>query len=157
MTHPYQNKDKVLKKWFFNPEKPEKKVQTHTIKVGACPSEHDEQVAFVRWLRLGGYKFTSIPNASKISYNMANRNTAEGLNAGLPDLLVIVKNKLVWVEMKKVDRRPKRIGSSGGVSEVQKEWISALNDCDNCVAHVAYGAEEAISIITRLDNTSITC
>ena len=145
-------RDKIAKKWC----NPEKKVRTHTVKVGAGPSEHDEQVAFVRWLRLGGYKFTSIPNASKISYNMANRNTAEGLNAGLPDLLVIVKNKLVWVEMKKIDRKPKR-GGSGGVSEVQKEWIEVLNSCGNCSAHVAYGAEEAIAIINRLDNTSITC
>ena len=141
-------RDKIAKKWCS----PEKKIKVPRLShPGACPSEHDEQCTFVQWLSLKGYKFTAIPNASKISYNMANRNTAEGLRAGLPDMLVIVKKSLVWIEMKKVDRRPKRAGSSGGVSEVQREWIDVLNGCGNCSAHVAYGFLEAKEIIEGLD------
>jgi len=144
-------KDKIAKKWMSG-----SKIKTHRLShSGTCPSEHDEQCALVRWLTLGGYKFTSIPNAGKRTYYQQSINKQEGLNSGLPDMLIIINNQLVWIELKRIDKKPKRAGSSGGVSDVQKEWIEALNGCANCQAFVCYGAEEAKAIIQSVDNSSI--
>lgn len=144
----YQNTDKIVKKWF----NPEGMVKKHKVKnSGICPSEHDEQCALVQWLTLKGYTFTSIPNASRRTYWQQNTNKQEGLNAGLPDMLVIINKQLVWIELKKTSLRPKR-GGSGGVSEVQREWINELNSCANCQAFVCYGAEEAIAVCQKFDN-----
>ena len=142
---------RTQKKWFSGP-----KVVNKCPKVGACPSEYDEQCAFVKWLDLEGYKFSAIPMSTYTGYSQQAKNTSSGVRAGLPDLLVIVNNSLVWVEMKKIDRKPKR-GGSGGVSEVQREWIEALNGCDNCQAFVCYGFLEAKAVIEGVDNSSRTC
>ena len=138
---------KTQKKWFSGP----KVVNKSKVKaVGACLSEYEEQVLFVKWLRLHEYKFSAIPNSTyTTSYSQKNKNTAQGVCAGLPDLLVLVKKKLVWIEMKKSDRKPKN-GGCGGVSEVQREWIDALNECDNCQAYVCYSYEEAVAVIESL-------
>lgn len=145
----YKIDKKTQKKWFSGP-----KIVNKCKPVGACPSEYDEQVAFVRWLTQQGYKFTAIPNSTKTSYSQCAKNTATGLRAGLPDMLVIVKNSVVWIEMKKIDRKPKR-GGMGGVSIEQKEWIDALNECIGCSAHVCYGFKEAKELIEKLDKVSI--
>ena len=112
-------------------------------------SEHSEQCSFVEWLEVNRYKFSAIPNSTWTSFSQQRKNKQEGVRPGLPDILVIVKNKLVWIEMKRPDRKPKR-GGKGGVSDVQKEWHKVLNACDNCQVFVAYGADEARSIITGI-------
>lgn len=113
------------------------------------PSEHDEQCTFVEWLEVNGYKFSAIPNATWTSFSQAKKNTAEGVRAGLPDILVIVNDHLVWIEMKRSDLKPKR-GGKGGVSLVQQGWIEALNRCANCQVYVCYGYVEAVDTIRSL-------
>ena len=117
---------------------------------GACPSEYTEQVNFVKWLTSEGYKFSAIPNSTRTTWSECNKNTATGVRAGLPDMIVIVDDQIVWIEMKKIDRKSKTGKGSGGVSEVQLSWIEELNRCDNCYARVAYGCEEAKDIIKGL-------
>jgi len=112
-------------------------------------SESLEQIRLVNWLEVNGYKFTAIPNATFTGWNQARKNRDEGVRAGLPDLLVLVKKKLVWIEMKRSDKRPKR-GGKGGVSDEQRGWIDALNECENCGAFVCYSAEDAKKIIQSL-------
>ena len=115
----------------------------------ACPTEYEEQVAFVEWLELKGLKFSAIPNSTFTkSWNQKRKNTATGLRAGLPDMLIIVPpgrsspGGLAFVEMKR---------KQGGVlSPYQKEWIEALNACKFVEARVCYGHEEAISFISEL-------
>lgn len=108
------------------------------------PSERDEQVAFARWLTANRYRFTSIPNAGKRTARYAQKQKEEGLNPGLPDLLIIVRNQLVWIEMKKKIYKNRK---NGGLSENQMAWHKVLNACDNCQVFVAYGSDEARSII----------
>ncbi len=140
---------KTQKKWFSGTKVVNKsKVRA----VGACPSEYDEQCALVKWLDLRGFKFTAIPNSTWTTYSQQHKNTAQGVRAGIPDLLVLVNNALVWIEMKKLDVKPKKEGR-GGVSDVQQEWIDALNKCNNCQAFVCYGFEEAKSVIEKLEAT----
>lgn len=106
------------------------------------PLETDEQAAFVDWLEYNGFKFTAIPNSTYTTSNAQKvKNYRQGLRPGLPDLLVIVKDSLVFIEMKR--RKQSK------VSDTQQMWIDALNKCDNVAAHIAYGCEQAIEIIKQ--------
>ena len=108
-----------------------------------CPLETEEQKEFVRYLRDKELKHTSIPNSTFTkSWKQKSKNKAEGLNPGLPDLLIIVNNHLVFVEMKRV--------KGGVISEYQKSWIAALNKCEAVQAFVCKGAQEAIDLIDDL-------
>jgi hypothetical protein len=112
------------------------------------PLETYEQEHFVNWLKLKKLKHTSIPNSTFTrSWKQKAKNKKEGLNPGLPDLLIIIPKErsnlekaiMVFIEMKRQ--------KGGVVSKNQKEWIEEINKVDNVGAYVAKGAEEAIEII----------
>jgi len=137
---------KIQKKWF----NPGSKIKEHKLRhSGTCPSEYDEQCALVQWLELAGYKFSAIPNSTWTTYSQQNKNKSSGVRAGLPDLLVIVNDRLCWIEMKRSDRKPKK-GGCGGVSAEQQAWIEALNKCQNCQVFVCYSFEEARDAVVAL-------
>ena len=107
------------------------------------PTEFEEQVALVQYLRLKGYKHTAIPNSTYTkSWNQKRKNTASGLNAGLPDMVVIVEDNLIWIELKRV--------KGGRLSEYQKDWIAALERAGQTV-RVCKGADEAIKFIQEIE------
>ena len=117
--------------------------------------EHDEQVSFTEWLTAKNITHTAIPNGlySK-NWGQLKKLQAEGLNAGLPDLFIIVphhdgENRGIFIEMKDPKRKPKRKGK-GGVSVQQQRWINDINSCKEMGAYVAYGCNEAIKIIESL-------
>lgn len=110
-------------------------------------SEHSEQVAFVEWLEVNRYKFTAIPNSGARDMRYAVGLKRSGLRSGLPDLLIIVKNHLVWVEMKKSIYKNRK---NGGLSESQIEWHEALNKCANTQVFVCYGDLEAREVIRSI-------
>lgn len=110
----------------------------------AVPTEYEEQVTVVQYLSLKGYKHTAIPNSTyTTSWNQKRRNKATGLNAGLPDLIAIVNDNLIWIEMKR---------QKGGVlSQAQKDWIAALEAAGQTV-RVCKGAEQAIEFIKEIEH-----
>lgn len=132
-------------------------------KKNTTPLEHDEQVAVVQWLEtenelarlfktrnLSPLLYSAIANGHyQQSIKQQRKLKAEGMNSGVPDLLVIVppeRSKLgirlmVWIEMKR------REGAS--VSASQHEWIEAINALDggNVGAFVCYGSDEAIAVL----------
>jgi hypothetical protein len=75
-----------------------------------APSEHSEQVAFVRWFRLQfpGVLIFSVPNGSHLAGTIAQRAAqvarlkAEGMLPGVPDLEIPEWG--CYVEMKRVRR-----------------------------------------------------
>lgn len=62
----------------------------------AAPSEHEEQVTFIRWCDTYAYRcpdlayVVAIPNGGKRSIGVARKMKAEGVRAGYPDLLLDV-------------------------------------------------------------------
>ena len=68
-----------------------------------------------------------------------------GLNAGLPDLFLIINNKALFIEMKRIKKSV--------TSEFQKDWIEAINKCNGVNAYICYGFEEAKELVDRLLNT----
>lgn len=106
------------------------------------PTEAEEQATLVEWLELKGWKFTAIPNSTyTTSHAQKVKNYRQGLRPGLPDLLIVLPDRqgLAFVEMKRVK------GST--LSQVQREWIAALNELDGVCAQVCHGAEEAIKFL----------
>ena len=104
------------------------------------PTEADEQKVFVQWLELMGYKFSRIAQETYTPYwGQKIKNKQLGVRRGLPDLLIIVNNTLVFIEMKRK--------SGGAISEEQQGWCDALNHCDGVTALVCRGADEAIEFI----------
>ena len=107
------------------------------------PLESEEQKTLVQYMELKGLKFTSIPNSTYTkSWKQKAKNKAEGLRPGLPDMMVILNNKLIFIELKRV--------KGGQVSDSQKSWIAALNGCESVQAFVCYGAQEGIDLIEKL-------
>ena len=132
-------------------------------KKNTTPLEHDEQVAVINWLKtendhaslfkkrnLPPLLYSAIANGHyQQSIKQQRKLKAEGMNSGVPDLLVIVppeRSKLgmrlmLWLEMKRRE--------GGAVSDSQQEWIDAINALDggNVGAFVCYGSGEAIDLL----------
>lgn len=82
----------------------------------------------------------------KRKWGMIAKLKRMGWSKGFPDLLCIVpcwdgKKRIVFVEMKR------QKGST--VSEEQKEWIAALEGCEEVSAQVCQGAEQAQKYIEQ--------
>ena len=107
-------------------------------------TEYEEQKAFVEYLRLKGLKHTSIPNSTYTkSWQQKAKNTAQGLCAGFPDMIILFPNKMLCIEMKRI--------KGGVVSENQQEWIDAINAVGgNVEAIVCYGANDAKNAVERI-------
>lgn len=92
------------------------------------PLEDEEQMDFVEWLDLVGLKYTSIPNSTYTkSWSQKRRNTALGLRAGFPDMVLIIpphrsKDGLGHLLCPEMKRR-----KGGTLSPEQRAWIDALN------------------------------
>ena len=108
------------------------------------PLEEEEQKNFILYLDdliLKGkdIKYSSIPNSTFTkSWKQKRKNTEQGLRAGLPDLFLIVNNRPFFIEMKRIN---------GKLSDCQKDWINAINECEKLQAFVCYGCEEAKNIV----------
>ena len=88
-------------------------------------TEHVEQREFVSWFRktFPAVRILAIPNGSQRSRTTGARLKAEGVVAGVPDLLIPAWN--LWIEMKRAD--------GGTVSTQQKDWHRYLESIDHTV------------------------
>ena len=85
----------------------------------SAASEHDLQVACVRWFRYQYQKYArlmfAIPNGGQRNAVVAAKLKAEGVQAGVPDLFLAVPRgdrHGLWIEMKN--------GKAGRLSDAQK-------------------------------------
>ena len=105
------------------------------------PSEHDEQVTLCQWLDLIGVTYFAVPNGSNKSITAQRKFKAEGLKAGVPDIVCLLEGgKALFIEMKR------RKGST--TSKEQKEWQERLHAL-GFDAYVCKGASEAIAVIEK--------
>jgi hypothetical protein len=114
------------------------------------PLEFDECLVLVDYLdvleRQGKIvKFTHIPNETYTeSRNARRKNVQMHVAKGIPDFLIVGKNWLLFLEMKRV--------KGGVVSKEQAEWISVLQSesLRDVGAFVCKGFQEAKEIIDEL-------
>lgn len=70
------------------------------------------------------------------SWAIKNKNKAMGVRAGVPDMLIVFPDKVLFLELKRL--------KGGKVSEAQKAWIESLTCVSgNVYAAVAAGFDEA--------------
>ena len=106
------------------------------------PLEYDEQVVFVEYLNLKNLAHFHVPNGTWTkSFNQKKRNKKLGVSSGVPDLFVIVRGRLIAIEMKRV--------SDSTTSPAQKEWLRLLNEA-GVQAVVCKGADNAIKFIEEM-------
>ena len=104
------------------------------------PSEHAEQVGFVRWWR---NKFPqliifSIPNGGRRAMSVAKKLKEEGLTPGVPDLYC--PRLKLWIEMKRT--------KGGKLSTEQEKMIAYLLKIgDNVI--VGLGATDASTKVLK--------
>ena len=90
-----------------------------------APTEHDLQVACVRWFRYQYPEYATllmaIPNGGWRNEVVAAKLKAEGVVPGVPDLFLAIPRcgkAGLWIEMKN--------GKAGRLSDLQREMIAAL-------------------------------
>ena len=104
------------------------------------PSEHEEQRAFISWWRksFDGVWIYAVPNGGGRGIREAGRLKAEGVSAGVPDL--VAPALALYIEFKKQ--------KGGSVSKEQKQWHAHLRECGYAVI-VPKGASEAVDMVKK--------
>lgn len=103
------------------------------------PTESQEQIVFVQWLQSKKLHHWRTPNETFTkSWKQKNMNKLLGVQSGIPDLFIIVNNKLIAIEMKR-----KKYSRT---SPTQLEWIGRLNSA-NVPTKVCFGAKDAIAFV----------
>lgn len=106
------------------------------------PTEHEEQVAFVKWFRIQfpHIRIFAIPNGIRTGFKQAIKAKNEGMSAGVPDLFIPEWG--VWLEQKR---------QKGSVtSPEQKDWHRYLEDRCGHKVIIAYGCTDGVSKIMEL-------
>ena len=107
------------------------------------PTEHEEACVLADYLDCLGLQYTKTAQETFTrSWKQKNKNKAEGVKPGLPDYIIVINGKLVFIELKRK--------KGGTVSLHQKKWIEELNKCEGVVAEVCRGADEAIELINNI-------
>lgn len=110
-------------------------------------SEYEEQSALVEYLELLKSNgkillFSAVPNNTFTrSWSQKRKQKMEGVRPGVPDLIIVTHNHVLFLEMKR--------GHLGKLSEYQKEWLSALPS-KKVLATVAKGFDEAKKVVDTL-------
>lgn len=107
-------------------------------------SEADHQHVFTQWLDLNQITYFAVPNGGKRGWKAQRQAKKEGIKAGVPDLVVLLYQRAVFIEMKK---------KGGRVSPKQKEWVSQLQLLGYDVA-VCYSSQEAREFIEGILNAT---
>lgn len=109
----------------------------------STPSEHSEQVGFVRWFRAKWPRVLifAIPNGGKRNITTAKLLKEEGVVPGVPDLYIPAWG--IWVEMKRQ--------KGGRLPPDQEGIINHLESIGHQVV-VGYGALDASEKLLRLLN-----
>lgn len=124
-----------------------------TPKGKIIPDEHSEQVALVQWLDLKRIDYFAVPNAnamSSLSPTMAIRLMAklkkEGFKSGVSDIVVLLPNKIIFLEMKR---------QSGGVqSDTQKQFQHQVNKYPYAEYYLAKGFQNAKDFLEQEQKNS---
>lgn len=106
--------------------------------------ESNAQRQFVAWLRKRpNWKVTRVENEGKRSPAQTARAKQMGMTPGDPDLIIIYRTHLFWLEMKAI---------GGRVSDVQKnvhEELAARNQ----IVLTAWSFDEAVAIAEGIERT----
>lgn len=116
------------------------------MKAKMIATEYDEQCALVEYLEILWKQrkilmFTALPNNTwTTSWKQKMKNVMQGIKKGFPDICVITKSKVIFIEMKR--------SVGGQISADQKAWIEAFNSVGTD-AVVCKGFSEAKQFVDK--------
>jgi len=137
--------------------------------------EEDHQKMFVKYLAMLKAKGKVIEYFAPMGENKQSFNNrlvaqkiqkkaeAMGKLKGVSDLCVILKNRVLFIEMKKDPKvlQNGKLSTAGiKVSEYQKQFLNTIQKSDVCTGVVCYGFDEAKSYIDsqiNIDETLEKC
>lgn len=109
----------------------------------ASVSEHEEQVALINWFRDNfkepDYIIFAVPNGGKRGIKEAGRLKDEGVKSGVSDLIILTHEKVIFLEMKKLN---------GKLSDKQKDFNENVEYL-GYISIVGYGASDASEKILK--------
>ena len=114
--------------------------------ITTLPSEYDEQkkcIEYLEILKLKGEKILYSATAQSTfttSYTQKRKNKSMGVRAGVPDLIIIINENLVFIELKRIKKSV--------VSPDQLIWINTLKEAGQ-YAKICYGFKEFEEYINR--------
>jgi hypothetical protein len=108
-------------------------------------TEYQEQCLLVEWLELMHFKFSKLAQDTFTrNWGTKIKNQKSGVRLGVPDMMIILPGRLVFIEMKRC--------KGGTISEAQRDWITELNKLPSVTAAVCHGFEEAKTTIEKILN-----
>jgi hypothetical protein len=103
-------------------------------------TEYEECVLLADYLRAMKIPFSHLAQSTFTkSWGVKIKNSKMGVNKGIPDYIIFLKNKLLFIEMKRV--------KGGVISQEQTDWLKRINSVDGCLGVVCKGFDEAHKII----------
>jgi len=121
------------------------------------PTEAQEQKALVQWLQAKRIMHFAPMNENQGSFT--NRKVAMiqeakaksmGKIKGVSDIIVLLPNKILFIELKRAKKRLKSGGLSISHTKVSKEqysFMTSINEFGYAEATICYGCKEAIEFI----------
>lgn len=123
------------------------------------PTEAEEQHSVVEWLRYNNIMHFAPTNENntykqnrKYAMIAEQKAKAAGKLKGVSDLIVMLPNKILFIEMKRRRKLLKNGCTSithTKVSKEQYEFLTKVNKFDYAEGVVCYGAKEAIELIKQ--------
>lgn len=122
------------------------------------PLEDEEQIALVQYLKLKKLFYFAVPNGAYLAGSKLQRAKqmqrlkSQGLIDGVSDIIVLLEDKILFIEMK---RRPKILKSGKesvshtSISKEQKIFLESVGKFKYAESTVAYGAKQAIEFINK--------
>ncbi len=108
--------------------------------------EHKECVMLAQWLRLKNILFTHIANERRLQGDAGlfrgAKLKAAGVSPGFPDYIIFTRCGVVFIEMKRADKK-------GKVSENQKLWIDYIDQETSYPIQICHGFDEAVDFISQ--------
>jgi len=121
------------------------------------PNESTEQQKLIQWLRLKKIFHFSVPNGSVLKGTPLQRAKQmarlkkEGLVVGVSDVVVMLPNKILFIELKRARKTLKSGKLSISHTKTSPEQLkfleSVVENFDYADGFVCYGAKQAIEYI----------
>lgn len=116
--------------------------------------EQIEQKRFIKYLRLKNIFHFAVKNESGTSFGNAGKliganDKAMGKLKGVSDLVVMLDNKILFIEMKRAKKKLKRgkLSNENLLKDEQKAFLDNVDTFSYAKGFVAYGCNEAIETI----------
>ena len=120
-------------------------------------NEHQEQVNLVKWLKIKKIFYFAVPNGSVLKgtplqrAKQMNNLKAEGLVPGASDIVVLLKDKILFIEMKAAPKKLKSGKLSVSHTKVSDDQINFMqkivDNFDYADAFICYGFNQATEYI----------